>query len=231
MKILIISLSDIHFTKDENKILYRIDKIFDAIKNLETNLKKIILLISGDITYSGKSDEYFLAYYFLENITEKLKAYCNCDVEVIPSPGNHDCDFRDDEKNLRRISIEDIYKNEDLNLDSHLIEFLSSPLTDFFEFRNNLNSFKNLKYDHKLIYQYNFQLDPDFSIKINCYNTAWLSQVKEQQGKLYFPISYLPQESEFNVSNLTLSLLHHPYNWYTESNARQFRDYLEKNRI
>jgi len=229
MKILFISLSDIHFTKDNNPILSRTEKIFDATKNVETEIQAIVILITGDISFSGMVDEFFNAMTFLEDIKERLSGYCNCEIFIIPAPGNHDCDFKDNEKNLRKISVEDVYKNEELNLDSHLISFLCSPQKNFFDFRNSIQTLKYLKYDHRIVYQYDINLNPEIDLKINCYNTSWLSLIKEQQGKLYFPLSFLPQESDFNRSNLTLSLLHHPYNWFNETNARRFKEYLDKN--
>jgi hypothetical protein len=229
MKILFINFSDTHFTKNNNPVLLRIDKIFDAIKNIETEIRTIVILITGDISFSGKSDEFFNAMTFLEDIKERLSRYCNCEVVVIPAPGNHDCDFNDEEKNLRKISVEDVYKNEELNLDSHQISFLCSPQKNFFDFRNSIQPIKYLKYDNKIVYQYDIDLSTEINVKINCYNTSWLSLIKEQQGKLYFPMTFLPQESDQNRSNLTISLLHHPYNWFNETNARRFREYLDKN--
>jgi SpoVK/Ycf46/Vps4 family AAA+-type ATPase len=229
MKVLIISFSDIHIKTNGNPVLERIDKIFDAVKNIQIKPLKILILISGDISYSGKSDEFIYAFYFLEEFRKKLVEYCGCDVLILPAPGNHDCEFREDEKNLRRISIEDVYKNEDQNLDSHMISFLCSPLKNFIDFRNNLTSIKYIKNDNQIFYQYDIQINSETNLKINCFSTSWLSQIKEQQGKLYFPLSYLPQDTNLNVSNLTISILHHPYNWYTETNARQVREYLDKN--
>ena len=64
------------------------------------------------------------------------------------------------------------------------------------------------------------------AIRFNCYNTAWMSQLKEQPGRLQFPVDALPVAER--SPHLVVSLFHHPYGWLDSINARTFRHYIEQ---
>src|SRR5262249_26153762 len=57
-----------------------------------------------------------------------------------------------------------------------------------------------------------------------CCNTAWLSMRSEQQGSLWFPAEHLPKGAEESV---TVAVFHHPYNWLSADNSREFRSAIE----
>ena len=64
----------------------------------------------------------------------------------------------------------------------------------------------------------------EFTVRLNLYNTAWLSRKKERQGELLFPVSAVePLLARLPHVDLTISLLHHPYNWFAANNARELR--------
>lgn len=52
-KIGIIHLSDIHLKSDNDKILDKIDLIVNSIRNKCLKLKEIVIVITGDIAFSG----------------------------------------------------------------------------------------------------------------------------------------------------------------------------------
>jgi len=86
-------LSDIHFGQKSGTVAKH-DHIRNALltdaKNLATKRGPVArILITGDMSYSGKSDEYKVATQWLE----KLTAACGCqETHVSTIPGNHDCD-------------------------------------------------------------------------------------------------------------------------------------------
>ena len=109
MRITICHLSDIHFAVDGNTILEKQEKLCNAI--LQDALKKdiIIFIVSGDIAQSGQANEYGIAYNFFTEIQEYLEKKKELRVLFFFVPGNHDCDFTDDQKNkddnLRREKV------------------------------------------------------------------------------------------------------------------------------
>ena len=93
MKLGIIQLSDIHINNENDMIINNVSKVVDSIKNKCYCLDKIILLITGDICFSGTSDQYEVAYCFISDIVESLEKYINKKINVFIAPGNHDCNF------------------------------------------------------------------------------------------------------------------------------------------
>lgn len=98
MKFLTIQLSDIHFRVDENSVLKKEEKLFEAIRNSTFEYDVVFLLITGDTAFSGKAVEYKIAEDFLKNLKSKLESYSKKNVNIIVIPGNHDCDFSLDNK-------------------------------------------------------------------------------------------------------------------------------------
>src|SRR4051794_3800867 len=101
MRFGIVHLSDIHFKAPAsmNHVLNRKQFLVEAIHREMTraDLLQCLILISGDIAYSGKQVEYDIAKGFLVSITEELKKLNpKYEVRYFVVPGNHDCDFSQD---------------------------------------------------------------------------------------------------------------------------------------
>ncbi len=73
MKILLIQLSDIHFTEEENSILLKEEQLFEAVRNSTLEYEEIFLLVTGDSAFSGKTTEYEIADKFLTTLKNKLE--------------------------------------------------------------------------------------------------------------------------------------------------------------
>lgn len=63
MKLLILHLSDIHFEKNGDVSGKNTEGIIRALKTIDT-FSYVIVVISGDIAYSGKVSQYNTAYKF-----------------------------------------------------------------------------------------------------------------------------------------------------------------------
>ncbi len=57
MKLLIVPLSDIHVRKEANTSLPRLEKVAPAIANEVANVAAAVIVVSGDIAYSGEKVE------------------------------------------------------------------------------------------------------------------------------------------------------------------------------
>ena len=79
-------------------------------------------------------------------------------------------------------------------------------------------------YDVNLSYEYSLSSGNE-TVKILCCNTAWLSSLKESQGRLLFPSQAVAGRQE--ESELVVAAFHHPYNWLESNNARSFREAIE----
>ena len=72
MKLLLIHLSDIHITSDDDVITGRYPQIVNAVKNLDYSLDMCVVVVTGDIAFSGTDEQYLVAYEFFENLKQSL---------------------------------------------------------------------------------------------------------------------------------------------------------------
>jgi len=94
MKLLLLHLSDIHIKSEGDFILKRATLIADAMSGLDTLIEGCIVVVTGDIAYSGQADQYVLAEQFLDQLKARLvKTVMVSEIHVVLAPGNHDCDF------------------------------------------------------------------------------------------------------------------------------------------
>jgi len=87
----IIHLSDIHFRSGDNWISGRGAAIVRAARAEEPACKHFVVVLSGDVGYSGAEEEYDLASSFLASIRAEFNDGADMHIAIIP--GNHDCDF------------------------------------------------------------------------------------------------------------------------------------------
>ncbi len=58
MKLMLLHLSDIHITSEDNSITQKYPYIVDAVKNLDYELDMCVVMVTGDIAYSGQEYQY-----------------------------------------------------------------------------------------------------------------------------------------------------------------------------
>lgn len=226
MKVLLIQLSDIHFTEKDNSILDKQNQLYETIRNSAVEHDKIFILVTGDAAYSGNQTEYHIAKDFINNLKVKISAYANKTVHCVLIPGNHDCNFLQKDNKARQNQINIIQRLGEAAIDDTVIEQCASIQSDFFEFRDGLHDSEALVYSDKLLNVYSYTLGEERLI-FYCYNTAYLSEIKEQPGKLYFPSTLLPEHLFNNQeADLCISLFHHPFNWYNPINRREFVSHI-----
>ncbi|WP_090082536.1 metallophosphoesterase family protein [Halpernia frigidisoli] len=225
MKILLIQLSDIHLKMSDNSILDKGDKLFEAIRNSSLEYDKIFLIVTGDTAFSGKKEEFEIGTNFIKNLQSKLTDYSKKDVHIIVIAGNHDCDFALDNK-ARQNQINMIQNLGDSAFDSSVIEQCTGVQEEYFNFKNQIQTDKPI-YEDRLVSIYNFEFD-DKKVIFHCYNTAYISEIHEQSGKMFFPTSILPDEILNEKGDIVFSLLHHPFHWLNPINRREFSTHIQK---
>jgi 3',5'-cyclic AMP phosphodiesterase CpdA len=91
----ILHISDLHIRVDNNfdrsvVLDPLIKRIGDDLKDPKSSLKPEIIVVTGDIAYSGQKDEYTLAKILFDDLLKKLEI-SNDRLFIVP--GNHDVDF------------------------------------------------------------------------------------------------------------------------------------------
>lgn len=225
MKVLLIQLSDIHFKTHTNPVLNKTDALFEAIRNELNHYEYIYLLVSGDIAFSGKKEEYLVAFDFFTRLITQLENYCERRIKVLLIPGNHDCDFSIDSK-ARQNQTKFVQQVGINAFDDSVIEQFTSVQNEFFEFQDILVDCKPF-ISSNLCPVYNFDVGA-YQISFYCYNTSFISAINEVPGSLFFPVGSLSDSIVDHKADLVVGMLHHPLNWYEPTNRREFESHLHK---
>lgn len=226
MKVLLIQLSDMHIKMGENSVLRKGDQLFSAIRNSTAEYDEIFLIVTGDIAFSGKKEEYSVGFEFLNSLKEKLESYSSKQIHTITVPGNHDCDFSLDSK-ARQNQLAYIRNLGDIAVDESVVEQCVSVQSAYFDFKNTVEEKDKSSYCKPLLSVYSYGYG-DKHIVFHCYNTAYMSMLHEEYGGLFYPTTQLPEQVFTVKADLTVALLHHSPNWLTTTNRREFETHISK---
>ena len=233
MRLLLVHLSDIHITNSTDHIINKSSAIVDAVKNLDLELNLCVVVISGDIAYSGTSEQYEIVFDFLSKINNGLsQKLCHkikgekVPIHFILVPGNHDCQFSGATA-VREHNLETAYsKMKEPEFQDLFLE-VQQPFFDFLGCIANFESASTLDpdYDKRIAHEYEISLH-DEKISFICLNTAWVSRKKEKQGTIVFPTEAIPARRD--GYELVVTVQHHPFNWLESNNARILKKKIEK---
>lgn len=225
MRLGILHLSDAHLQAGGGEFEERARAIKAAVQTRSTDLIAMLVVFSGDIAFSGKAQEYELARVFIDRLFEAIRDLSGITVfGPVIVPGNHDCNF-EVEGDVRPQLLSSLPSRfEDLDLNGQTVEQLTNVQADFFDFERDYSKVERNKAD-RLYYSYSFQ-HQNKSVLLHCFNTAWVSRLKELQGQLLFPQSIQPVRPQ-TLPDLVVSVFHHPYAWLEATNGRQFLKFIE----
>jgi predicted MPP superfamily phosphohydrolase len=182
MSLLIIHLSDIHLDEGARGFLARAKQIVDAAFSEIQSVDGVHIVVSGDITSRGTTEDAGVAVEFLSDLARHVKNRVDLQADFILVPGNHDCDFSGDQS-VRNILVQSIRKSADLATDSiarTLSEVQSGYRSVEAKFCRNLVPISEwAKY---------IDTPAPESIRYVLLNSAVLSVIKEEIGKLILPI-------------------------------------------
>ena len=220
MSYALVHITDIHISGKSDHILGKSDKIIRAVTSILHDGEPVILVISGDIAFSGKNEEFAAAYEFLTRIKTGIEGERHTSCQLIATPGNHDCDF-DMDSPMRTRLMSSVNANTSA-IDEQSYKSIASVEENFFSFSDQLS--------------YPFQRDKlctDISIRAGekrllflLFNTAWMSSKTEKPGTLIMPEELLPELAAKDY-DCVISVLHHPFGWFHPDNASQIVQYLK----
>lgn len=232
MTFALVHLSDIHIENEKDWILRKPEQIAGAIKGrlFSVDFDAIVIAVTGDIANRGLETQYKLAETFFEAIREILEEQYHVPVKYVVVPGNHDCDLSDRSTlQLRDISIEAINSSPDKYKDDDqvYVECLKVQ-QNFFAFAARLEPTGGYPTNPKVFYPIEVEIAGK-KVLFNCFNSAWLTQKVEVQGRLLLPSAIASQvEKMIGGEDLAISLHHHPENWLAADNASEFRPVVRK---
>lgn len=225
MKFVILHLSDLHLKVGDNLLEFKLTHLANAFQREEPDVKAAFVVVSGDIAYSGLREEYENANRVLGRVCAHLEQrYGSGNVLFIGVPGNHDCDFgRTD--SVRELTLQSIRGGKRDQIDERMTLFCSCVQDNFFEFMARFPAAASTNQCGRIYWEHLHKFEDGTNVVFRCYNTAWMSERKEIQGSLYFPLA-LANPSPKN-GDYTVAVFHHPYNWMPATSYREFRSHIE----
>ncbi len=223
MTAVLLHLSDIHIKTSNDPILKRGESIAACVFSSLPLASHLFIIVSGDVAFSGEENQYVLASYFLKKIQTAIKKESSIPVSFVVVPGNHDCDFNQ-ESGTRKMLIKSLEGSDASEIDSSIIDACTAIQKPFFKFREDLEG--NNKSDDLLWRSSRFNIGGK-TIGFECLNVSWVSKLREEPGRLYFPIDRY-SDKKTNDVDIRILVLHHPLNWFNQSIYRPFRMFVRQ---
>lgn len=208
MKILFLHLSDLHIEKQLDINVINVTKIVDALHSID-KFEKVIIIISGDIAFSGQKIQYESAWKMIGTIITKIKKdFAIEKIHVLVVPGNHDVDYS--KGDLGHQGIQELFENgtidqeisNEINKQKEYLYFSSS---NYCLCKNKpLFFIKNIDYS-------------DFIIQANLINSAIFSSKDEDKGLHYLTKNIIDEFKKTTDANFTITIMHHSHHWYKDN--------------
>lgn len=219
MSLSIIHFSDIHIKTKNDTIFTRVEKLKAACVSALPSNSDVVIAISGDIAFSGEKEQYKLATNMFNEIVEYIKQEKNSNVHVVCVPGNHDCDFKIGSSVIRTALMDSAKQNE---IDDDYYRTVNNVQTEYINFAKTYNIDTNQSF-------------PYMEIIVDCnkivfllINTAWMSILEENPGRIIMPNKLFPNINPAEYKSV-FCIYHHPDNWLNLDHKREFIDYVRSN--
>ena len=210
----IIQLSDIHIKDNDDLIVKRIDRLKAACNSKVNPNDDVLILISGDIAYSGTAQQYNIAEELLSHISCYLEEQKKCKIHYAFVPGNHDCDFT-----VSNSVRESLLTGIDDNSDADIFYTVNSVQKNYQEFVKKFYEDTNELIQKKVITVDNKE------ILLVLINSAWMSCLSEKPGKIIIPKFAFP-----NINNekykMVITIQHHPVNWFNTNFVKEYNEFV-----
>ena len=229
----ILHLSDLHFGIENAKVVppAEIEKRDTTLKKLIENLKKIskeqkewkpdIIAISGDIGYAGRKEDYILAREWLTNLLSDLNLG---NERLIICPGNHD-------RYIKDVTTDPKYPSDIIDSDNKWYEFESEGFekrfSEFIDFSNDFLTPLSLKNNKTSLSGFRDIKGIRFVV-LNSARYAYGGI--NDRGRLFLGWpdvnnlirdKLLVDPDTYDNSIITISLFHHPNNWFHDSETNE----------
>ncbi|MFO0723116.1 MAG: metallophosphoesterase [Myxococcota bacterium] len=201
----ILHLTDIHFReKDRSEIARRLQAIPAALE--PQGLRSDLVLITGDIVYSGKREEYEAFHELLLRFAQELAVDF---AQIIVCPGNHDVD-RARVDIYSEIGYQTLIKNPG---DADALWSNDAKRKDATARQDAFNAFAaNFGKATQSI-----QLGAR-SIGISALNSAWRAFDDGDKGRLFLSTSQIIESlKQIQETEIRILATHHPIAWLAES--------------
>jgi len=166
-KLVICHVSDVQFCDphtNENDLRTLFDKLGVFVLNFDSHID--VLVITGDIVFSGKKKEFLVAKEVIEKFKDTMRRNRH-EIEILFVPGNHDFDYQ-----CFLLDVDEKYMLDDTKLDkmpslNNIDGFKELTITPdlFIDFEANANYLENFKFFSYAITKNDSYLKENFFIR------------------------------------------------------------------
>ena len=219
--VLVVQISDLHIRDADSPAILKVGQLAGAVGSLRMEATNLVLLVTGDIAYSGASQQYEIALQALTDLRQRLlDEWMFESVEICICPGNHDCDFTRVSDAVRDALLAGL--GSDVTNQTQIIESLSGAQVAYEDFANSVAHPRTRV--SPVLSVYHLEIGGR-TINVLALNTSWSSRLDERPGSLRMPAeSLLPLTLD---QELSIAILHHPLNWYSPQDGKALSDWLD----
>lgn len=222
MTAVVLHLSDIHIRSCEDWVLDKATSIAACVYSYLPDATVVFIIVSGDIAFSGKTDQYAEAETFFRAIQTAIAAEKQLPVHFVLSAGNHDCDFALSNK-TRTLALNGV-RADPAQFDGSILDTGMSVQVAYRAFAEKFVSVGETRTGDDLWTCHRFTIEGK-EVVLDSINVAWCSNLYEEPGTLIFPHERYADHLR-EVVDVRLSVLHHPLNWFSQASYRPFRELI-----
>lgn len=230
----ILHLSDLHFREgqdfDRSVVL---DPLLERInKDSARGFLPELIIVSGDIAFSGKKEQYALAHTFLEDL---LSTCLLTKDRLFLVPGNHDVD-RDEYRPTDNPHYDDM---KTLNTELEKTKYrnqLFAGMQEYFTFVNT--HYSHLKSIHNTLVPFvcTFPSSCGMNIGLIGLNSAWMCRQKNEHPGIIAIGEYQVKKAFKELAgmepvDITICTFHHPLSWLWSDDRKIVRMYLNNTMV
>lgn len=221
-KLVLVHLSDIHFTGSSGNVHDVDQNVRDELLRDATEVTTKLgaatgVLVTGDIAFSGRKEEYQHASAWLRKVCDTV----GCEEQQVSVvPGNHDVDRRLAGGVITKMLHQTIRALAGPAIDSKLREYFSdtqsasallAPLAEYNVFAQPYGCDISAKAPY---WQRDLHLACGTTIRMRGICSAYVSNAEDDKGKMVLGTAYAGVQRESGVLHLTLC--HHPPEWFLD---------------
>lgn len=243
---LFVHLSDIHFKKtevgqpDDPNLALRSDIIRD-VHRMQNDIGRHAdgVLLTGDIAFGGRAEEYAFAYKWLE---ERLCPAAKCKIDdVFVIPGNHDVDRNAENDIAQNMAREALRAKPASQVNGYLRQWMRSriasdvifgPIQEYNRFAAKFLCLLRPYIDNdgtedlaaRPFARRDLKLNDGSTLRLSGFNTVLVSDITDDKDRMLIDPAAAQIEEEDGVCHMVMA--HHPFGWL--KNGRDFQDRCEK---
>lgn len=229
----ILHISDLHVKNDKSfDLSIVLDPLIDRVgEDKKNDLVPELIVVTGDVAYSGIKAEYDAAETFFDKLLSKTGLEKN---RLFIVPGNHDVN----RKPYRPTDIPqyDTMKklNDELENDGYRAD-LFKGLTAYFDFVKRYCPHQKSAHGDLVPFVERYKTIAGKQICLVGLNSAWMCRKSTDEGKIaigeYQVVKAMAELKGKGSTDLTISLFHHPLQWLWPDDRKILKTYLKGSMI